>query len=590
RFNNVEEYDPATDTWRTMARLLTARQYLGGAALSGKLYALGGADPFGQSDKVEEGQVGMPPGVTYTFTLTGSAGIVCTPTNVNNEGYVVAEGGCVTYSGVTNQTSFMLMSPVPMFTADKTQSPASPVIGQSVTYRIQVQNTGTATITSLTVVDTVPFPVTGIVAERPTGMGMPVVADVPGTGTRYVWTLGGGGPLSWNTRAGMLLPREQPAGAGINGKLYVAGGSNGGVRNELEEYDPATNIWTSRAPMFTARQSPGAAEAGGLLYVLGGYDGGNAVSTNERYDPGTNGWTSLIGMPGPRAFGAAASLGGKVYVAGGYDAAFTTQASLFEYDPGTGFWTPRNPMPAPRDGLVLAAANGRLYAIGGNWGGIQNTVFEWNPGTDTWATKTAMPTGRYLAGGAVLGGRIYVFGGQDSVTGITADARSYDPVADTWQVEAPLSQARQTIAGAAAGGRIYAVAGFAPGFGTVGTLDEGVVPAGTLPPGATFTFTITGTVGAVCSPVSVDNRGWIAASAGCAPIETTTNTTGFFLTPPVAGMNVVKTQAPAAPAIGETVTYVIRVENTGTATFDALTVVDTVSAVLANVTTEQPSA
>jgi N-acetylneuraminic acid mutarotase len=40
--NTVEAYDPATDTWTTMASMPTARTSLASGVVNGRLYAVGG--------------------------------------------------------------------------------------------------------------------------------------------------------------------------------------------------------------------------------------------------------------------------------------------------------------------------------------------------------------------------------------------------------------------------------------------------------------------------------------------------------------------------------------------------------------------
>lgn len=50
-------------------------------------------------------------------------------------------------------------------------------------------------------------------------------------------------------------------------------------------------------------------------------------------------------------------------------------------------------------------------------------------------------------------------------------------------------------------------------------------------PGTSFTFTITGTVGSVSAPTTVNNAAWLSASDGCSSIQVMTNVTSFSLAP-----------------------------------------------------------
>ena len=67
----------------------------------------------------------------------------------------------------------------------------------------------------------------------------------------------------WTVKAPIPRRRVFAKGAGVNGKLYAAGGSDGLVsRAETYEYDPATNsAWQPMASMHTPRAAFGTADA-----------------------------------------------------------------------------------------------------------------------------------------------------------------------------------------------------------------------------------------------------------------------------------------------------------------------------------------
>src|SRR6185436_3080575 len=54
-------------------------------------------------------------------------------------------------------------------TVVKIQTPAAPVTAGPVTYKIVVTNTGTSTVTSITVTDTIAAQVTGATTDQPAG-------------------------------------------------------------------------------------------------------------------------------------------------------------------------------------------------------------------------------------------------------------------------------------------------------------------------------------------------------------------------------------------------------------------------------------
>src|SRR6185503_20041885 len=83
--------------------------------------------------------------------------------------------------------NFAIDAPVANLKVVKTMSPASPGTGEPVTYNFIVTNTGTATLTSLTVFDTIAPQVTGATGYA-AGMPTPVITQVAPSGTLFSWT------------------------------------------------------------------------------------------------------------------------------------------------------------------------------------------------------------------------------------------------------------------------------------------------------------------------------------------------------------------------------------------------------------------
>ena len=149
-----------------------------------------------------------------------------------------------------------------------------------------------------------------------------------------------------------------PAAGVIGGRIYVAGGTGGGMAgNEVEVYDPAANAWTPLAPMSCARNHTGGAVLDGKLYVAGGRPGNQDCF--EVYDPATNVWTRKAPMPTGRSGVAAAALGSCIYVFGGEGNAADPNGIFHEveaYDPRTDAWTRLPPMAVGRHGIYAAVA------------------------------------------------------------------------------------------------------------------------------------------------------------------------------------------------------------------------------------------
>ncbi|MEK7765000.1 MAG: hypothetical protein AAB368_02070, partial [bacterium] len=100
----------------------------------------------------------LVPGATQTFTVDATLG--CAGGAVSNEGYALAATSCGSLQMGSGTDSFVLAAPTLSLAVVKTRSPASPVPGGPVTYTLLVTNTGSATVTSLAVSDTLAGAVT----------------------------------------------------------------------------------------------------------------------------------------------------------------------------------------------------------------------------------------------------------------------------------------------------------------------------------------------------------------------------------------------------------------------------------------------
>lgn len=121
---------------------------------------------------------------TYTFTA-GAAGAVVLATTVTGTD---ANSGFPVTSGPVASAAWSILSPAVLtLSALKTQTPASPAPGSPLTYTIVVTNSGSATVTQMTVVDTVSPAVTLVATMQPPAFGSPAISQGVG-GTIYVWS------------------------------------------------------------------------------------------------------------------------------------------------------------------------------------------------------------------------------------------------------------------------------------------------------------------------------------------------------------------------------------------------------------------
>ena len=128
------------------------------------------------------------PGTTTTFTISGSIGVVCAATQVSNTGFAIAASACSTTVLVTNAVGVLVPAPTIGMSVAKVLLTSPAQRGDPVGYRIVVTNTGTSTVVSLTVVDTL-APQVVAVTTTATGFALPAVADsTSGAGTVYAWS------------------------------------------------------------------------------------------------------------------------------------------------------------------------------------------------------------------------------------------------------------------------------------------------------------------------------------------------------------------------------------------------------------------
>lgn len=260
---------------------------------------------------------------------------------------------------------------------------------------------------------------------------------------------------SWATNQAMRSKRWGPAGAVLEGSVYVCGGHDGQQSlASVERLDPFTGEWSPAPPLALKRAGAAAAVLGGALYVCGGHDGLHVFGQVERLQLGRGAWESVSPLAQARAGSAASVLGGRILVCGGNDSVqVLSSVEGFSCAGGDalGSWEDM-PAMAQRRGLPASAVSGgRLYICGGHDDGTQvfSSVEVFSLQTGTWELLPPMSVRRCGAAAAVLNGRLYVFGGRNPEQRVLSTAESFDPASSVWQPAASLKTAR-VCAGAVA--------------------------------------------------------------------------------------------------------------------------------------------
>lgn len=171
----------------------------------------------------------------------------------------------------------------------------------------------------------------------------------------------------WSTGA----PNPVPAGGGsayavLNGSLYIVGGCNNGACNTptdaVQVYHPVSDSWTSAAnyPQSIKFASCGAID--GKLYCAGGIQGGGAIGNSYVYDPSSNSWSPIASMFLPLGESFYTAANGMLLVSGGVEGGGSIVNESEAYDPQTNSWfpLPNLPMADSRGGYACG-----FYQLGG---------------------------------------------------------------------------------------------------------------------------------------------------------------------------------------------------------------------------------
>jgi N-acetylneuraminic acid mutarotase len=336
--NEVEVYDPGTDTWYDVPGMSAPRGFLGAAVVSNKIYAVGGRTYAGV---LATNQVYTPGDVWVTKQplTTARAGAVAGV--IGSQLYVVGGISTNTLAPLTTNESY-----TPSTDTWASRAP----LPQAVT-----EADGAAVINGVLYV--------------PGGLRGSTYQN-----TLYAYTASSN---TWATKTSVPVAGADGVSGAIGGKLYVLTGAAAGVGyvKRLDRYDPGTNTWTSRAAPLGYHLSAAGGVINGKLYIAGGATPSGVSNAVEVYDPGTNSWNPLAPMPTARSAAAGVVVNGLLYVVGGKTASLNTMATVEVYSPDTDSWRTLRPVLTARSYLAGGALKGQLYAVSGVGGGAVNQAY-----------------------------------------------------------------------------------------------------------------------------------------------------------------------------------------------------------------------
>ncbi|MDG1139779.1 MAG: kelch repeat-containing protein, partial [Opitutales bacterium] len=231
--NIAERYDPATNTWETLANMSAARKGVACAVLNGKLYVIGGV------------------GLTSVEVFDPSSGNwsagIALPSEVKWGTAITVDGKIYLIGGMT--ASNQNLKQVLCFDPSTSQWSAK--------------------------------------ANMPTARhGMKLVRF-----ENRIWAIGGSvgsdtnkvesydpATDSWQAEASLTTARHWPVVWFANGRIYVGGGRAGSYLNSIEVYNTATKQWTSAGNLPENKYIADTVVLNGKAYVVAGETAYNVYS------------------------------------------------------------------------------------------------------------------------------------------------------------------------------------------------------------------------------------------------------------------------------------------------------------------------
>eukprot|EP00808_Paulinella_micropora_P005576 g63229.t1 len=164
----------------------------------------------------------------------------------------------------------------------------------------------------------------------------------------------------WEAVAPMTTPRARGCAVSVvlDDKIYLLGGFDGAdtFMSSVERFCPEKNKWELWVPLSSKRKAPAGAVLNGYIYVIGGLcrkDEDITLATVERFDTKTNKWEEVAPMISPRSYCAAAVIDSHIYVTGGQDDQGSILSSVERYDASLNKWTLVENMASPRWGHTM---------------------------------------------------------------------------------------------------------------------------------------------------------------------------------------------------------------------------------------------
>jgi len=217
---------------------------------------------------------------------------------------------------------------------------------------------------------------------------------------------------TWTQKAGLfffLAPRAHVSTFVINGKGYIVGGhknnsSSGGKElAETWEYDPVENTWTQKQSLPMGRTMAAGFAINGKGYVAMGsnYVNDEYMSDVMEFDPVANTWTAKSELVSPsgdmgRYAVACFVINNKAYIGLGKkfpEQAFDEFSDFWAFDPTANTWTPVANFPAGPRSYPTTYSTGTIGYVGTGISDLfsMQDFYFYNPASNTWTQRANVP-------------------------------------------------------------------------------------------------------------------------------------------------------------------------------------------------------
>ncbi|MEK7475650.1 MAG: kelch repeat-containing protein [Candidatus Coatesbacteria bacterium] len=494
------------------------------------------------------------PGQIFTFTITGGVGDVCGSTAVSNTAFVIAMTSC-SATALASQAAGMVVAPLVVgLTIVKMQTPASPVVGGPVQYQILVTNTGSATVESIVVVDTLSPMITGVVVSSPAGFSAQPVAQ-SSSGTIYSWA--NAVPFAPGSAATFQLDGTLGTvcfQATVSNTAYLA------TVASCTATVLGSNVtgFTLALPVMSASvmktQTGGGGVGAPVEYMIHVTNTGGVVIDGltivDTLSPVLS--NAVTAQPPPFAAPVVTSAAGSgtryVWSAAGVNLA-PAQTLTITVTGEMGYVCATTAVSGAaymtvRDAGACGEMRGFSNAVG-------NVVEP--PGSAISVVNTQVGGGP--SGSGVIYTIVVTNTGAATIDRLTV-VDTVSPILVNGMTAQPAGFGPPTVAGTGSGTRyVWSSVGLA------------------FLPGAQLSFTVTGNVGAVCASTSVSNTGYAVAGSACATSGSFAPVVGFTTTGGgcgAAALSVGIAFVPGNPRVGDAWQAWVTVSNTGTASANSV--------------------